>query len=1029
MTGLQENEMMWTRADAILEQSQNPNTKFFALQVLDAVIKYRWNALPDDQREGIKNFISNLIIKLSTDDASFRGQRAFISKINSVLVQILKHDWPARWASFIQDLVGAAKQSESLCENCMNILKLLSEEVFDFSRGELTQAKIMELKNALNTDFPQIHELIEFVLTHSQKPALIQLTLQTLHAFLSWIPLGYIFESTLLDTLLKLSPNPQFRNVAIQCLGEIGGLAVDQKYDQHFVKLYVAVVEQLQQILPRSVKIAEAYANGSDDEQAYIQNLAIFLTQFFKHHIGLLEKTPEYQAHLLIGLEYLLNISYTDEPEVFKVCLDYWHVLVCDLYQSDGDGAAGGGMAEFSFAPNTPSSGSGGNRRMLYSGSMSQLRLLMVSRMAKPEEVLIVEDENGNIVRETLKDNDVLVQYKIMRETLIYLAHLDHKDTETQMLDKLANQLNGKEYSWNVLNTLCWAIGSISGSMAEDQENRFLVTAIRDLLNLCEITRGKDHKAVIASNIMYVVGQYPRFLRLHWKFLKTVVNKLFEFMHETHPGVQDMACDTFLKISIKCKRKFVIMQVGEHEPFVNELLRSLPDTIRDLQEHQIHTFYEAVGHMISSEVNPATREEYVQRLMDPPNGTWNQIMAQAKTQGAECLKPQDIIRNIANILKTNTSACTSLGQPFQNQMSNIYADVLNVYKLYSELISASIAEGGPYASRSSLVKAMRTVKREVLRLIETFVERCEDPHLVAQQLVPQMMDPVLGDYARNVPDARDAEVLSLFAAIINKVEGAMIDEVPKIFEACFECTLTMITANFEDYPDHRLKFFSLLRAITNHCFRALFVLQPAQLKLVVDSIVWAFRHTERNIAETGLNLLLEMTKYFQVSEFCNQFHQSFYLSLVQEIFAVMTDGFHKPGFKLHALLLQNLFCIAESDQLSAPLWDANALGPGAYPNNAAFVKEHVSKLLATSFPNMGPAEVQVLIQGMFDYKADLTMFKNHLRDFLVQTKQFKSSDNSAMFAEEQAARQVQERARIDAVPGMIPANQVDMGDD
>ena len=30
---------------------------------------------------------------------------------------------------------------------------------------------------------------------------------------------------------------------------------------------------------------------------------------------------------------------------------------------------------------------------------------------------------------------------------------------------------------------------------------------------------------------MYVVGQYPRFLRAHWKFLKTVVNKLFEFMH------------------------------------------------------------------------------------------------------------------------------------------------------------------------------------------------------------------------------------------------------------------------------------------------------------------------------------------------------------------------------------------------------------------------------------------------------------------------------------------------------------------
>lgn len=35
----------------------------------------------------------------------------------------------------------------------------------------------------------------------------------------------------------------------------------------------------------------------------------------------------------------------------------------------------------------------------------------------------------------------------------------------------------------------------------------------QDLLGLCEMKRGKDNKAIIASNIMYIVGQYPRFLR------------------------------------------------------------------------------------------------------------------------------------------------------------------------------------------------------------------------------------------------------------------------------------------------------------------------------------------------------------------------------------------------------------------------------------------------------------------------------------------------------------------------------------
>lgn len=64
-----------------------------------------------------------------------------------------------------------------------------------------------------------------------------------------------------------------------------------------------------------------------------------------------------------------------------------------------------------------------------------------------------------------------------------------------------------------------------------DLNYNFCLSLLQDLLGLCEQKRGKDNKAIIASNIMYIVGQYPRFLRAHWKFLKTVVNKLFEFMH------------------------------------------------------------------------------------------------------------------------------------------------------------------------------------------------------------------------------------------------------------------------------------------------------------------------------------------------------------------------------------------------------------------------------------------------------------------------------------------------------------------
>ena len=59
-------------------------------------------------------------------------------------------------------------------------------------------------------------------------------------------------------------------------------------------------------------------------------------------------------------------------------------------------------------------------------------------------QVIVVEDENGNIVRETMKDTDTLARYKTMHETLVYLSHLDHDDTESQMLEKLRLQVGGQ---------------------------------------------------------------------------------------------------------------------------------------------------------------------------------------------------------------------------------------------------------------------------------------------------------------------------------------------------------------------------------------------------------------------------------------------------------------------------------------------------------------------------------------------------------------------------------------------------------
>jgi exportin-1 len=65
--------------------------------------------------------------------------------------------------------------------------------------------------------------------------------------------------------------------------------------------------------------------------------------------------------------------------------------------------------------------------------------------------------------------------------------------------------------------------------------------------------------------------------------------------------------------------------------------------------------------------------------------------------------------------------------------------------------------------------------------------------------------------------------------------------------------------------------------------------------------------------------------------------------------------------------------------------------------------------------------------GLFDMTKGLPLFKTHLRDFVVQMKEFENADNSGLYEEEtQAQRQgaaEAEQQRIQSVPGLLPPSQ------
>lgn len=155
---------------AILETSGNTQTKYIALQIMDRLIKTRWKVLPEEQRSGIRNFVVQIIVKTSSDDATMRREKSFLNKLNLILVQILKQEWyvpqreitrdggrssssppffvprPHNWPTFIPEIVSSSQANVSICENNMVILRLLSEEIFEYSAEQMTTAKTKALK-------------------------------------------------------------------------------------------------------------------------------------------------------------------------------------------------------------------------------------------------------------------------------------------------------------------------------------------------------------------------------------------------------------------------------------------------------------------------------------------------------------------------------------------------------------------------------------------------------------------------------------------------------------------------------------------------------------------------------------------------------------------------------------------------------------------------------------------------------------------------------------------------------------------
>ena len=1040
-------DISFTYCEFILNNTQSNNTRVLAFNILENFVKEKWNLLDENSKLNLRNFLVTLLIKFVTDNNFFSNpQNSFvINKLNIIIVIIAKNEWTTTWPNFISELCNSSKSDQNLCENNMKLLILLSEEINVFWKNSLTAKKAYELREKMSKEFIEVFNLCQLIMNNSNqvKQSLLIQSIKLFAEYLNWFPINLTLNQDIMKKTLTNFKELSFcRTETMRCLENIFGIKINQStlngntnemnnYRLLLIQMYQVFIEIMDYEIVKGKNFADQYKiilkNNPEKLSGYEKmtlNFENSLINFFKSNISyiqtydFIEGTKQVDKFLesIIpqinsGLNYLTQFLFIENEEIFKAAVDFWlwfsyKVFTLkdpedtlysfnELLDNNNNNVIKTKYSKSQYIEYL-------NESYLYKNCYMKfidiIRGLICVKMTKPLEVKIDIDEGGDIVCDPTKNTIYQTIHENMRDTLIYLTFIDPYKTQSLLKAKIKEQseIAKQENKINppLLNSISWSAGCISGAMNDSMEVEFLVIFIRVLLGLCETIKGKGNKAICASNIMYIVGQYPKFLNKHWKFLKTVVKKLFEFMHESFEGVQDFACETFLRISMKCAHNFIIKQENENEEYIKELVRNVSENTKDLQSYQQLMFYEAIGNMINVEPNLQKKIFYIKQLMSEKNSQWNQIFMEAK-QNNEILNNSNVVKGLSLIIHINERVSFSTKTPYWSYGCTIMENILKSFKYYSNCINQQ------FNNKQSIDVNTRSYiiyNKTVIKFLTSLVNNTDDVQIIQNE----MLNPfgfLIQTYNENHVNNKDPNMLLLFSSVLEKVKNNNPNIVTTIWTSLCETTLQLIKNDFQSFPEHRMNFFILLKSLISNSFESLLRAQNLEFnKYVIDTITFAINHNAPQMSETGLEtLLILLQKVINVGvidyhNIIDPFFSSYFIIIFNDVFNTMTDGFHQNGFKLQVKVIQLLIKVIEEQKISEGLFNKGE-------NNKNFFLKKLLNDILQSFKNITQVQGETFCLAMFNNCNDEHKFKTVMRDFLVSLKSF-IGNNETLWEEE-----------------------------
>ncbi|KAM9726861.1 exportin-5 [Menidia menidia] len=218
----------------LADKSQPAVVRHFGLQILEHVIKFRWNNMQQQEKVQLKECAMQL---LSKGTHTILEEESHVKDaLSRIIVEMIKREWPQHWPDMLKEMEALTSQGAAQTELVMLILLRLAEDVITFQtlptqrRRDIQQTLTQNMDNIFSFMLAILHINAEDYRKVKGSPGhelqarshcrVAVAALNTLAGYIDWVSLVHITSRNchLLEMLCLLLGEPELQLEASECL-------------------------------------------------------------------------------------------------------------------------------------------------------------------------------------------------------------------------------------------------------------------------------------------------------------------------------------------------------------------------------------------------------------------------------------------------------------------------------------------------------------------------------------------------------------------------------------------------------------------------------------------------------------------------------------------------------------------------------------------------------------------------------------------------------------------------------------------